>query len=129
MLTNPLIRGVAYAIYVFLHLALPLYTFVRWRLVPMVVRHLMHYLVHGSDGINLAAVVQTSRKLGKVPEHIVFVFDERDHQLGSPYALGRISALTSWALAAGIPYISIFDSKGTCVLTMPGCQDAGLRCF
>lgn len=114
---NILVRWAAYLAYVLLHLALPLYSFVRWCFIPFAVRHFLYFLSTGPDGIDRAKVVQTTRNLGKVPEHLVFVFDERDPKnISSPAALKRISSLICWSLAAGIPYISIFESHGSYLL-------------
>jgi hypothetical protein len=117
---NPAIKFVAYLTYIFLHLALPLYSFLRWRMLPFAIQHLQYFLFYGLDGIDLRGVKQTSTALGKVPEHIVFVFDERNNKIGSTPALKRISSLICWAIASGIPYVSIFDSKGTLDLLLFG---------
>lgn len=121
MKPNPLVRGAAYVIYVFLHLVVPLYSLVRWHLVPFLARHLLHFLVYGADGIDLRGVVKATRNLGKVPQHISFIFDERETRIGSPASMKQISTLVSWAIATGIPYISIFESNGN-LYHKPSCR-------
>ncbi len=110
---NPIVKFGAWLTYIFLHLAIPLYSCLRWRLLPLTIQYLQYFLFYGLDGITLRGVKQTSRELGKVPEHIAFVFDERNPTIVSSTGLKRISSLICWAIAAGIPHISLFDSKGT----------------
>lgn len=110
---NPIVKFGAWLTYIFLHLVIPLYSCLRWRLLPLTIQYLQYFLFYGLDGITLRGVKQTSRELGKVPEHIAFVFDERNPTIVSSTGLKRISSLICWAIAAGIPHISLFDSKGT----------------
>lgn len=109
---NPIVKFGAWLTYIFLHLVIPLYSCLRWRLLPLTIQYLQYFLFYGLDGITLRGVKQTSRELGKVPEHIAFVFDERNPTIVSSTGLKRISSLICWAIAAGIPHISLFDSKG-----------------
>lgn len=55
---------------------------------------------------NLTYVYSEARKLGKIPNHLTILLGHESHSVQD------LSNIILWSLAAGVPFISFYDSNG-----------------
>ncbi len=102
MVLQRVLKFFAYTVWVLIHLAFDLH---------LIWKRFRNFSRQFIESRSVYASPNIAKGLSKIPVHLAFSFDEQD-DLTAPNAIKKIASLICWSMVAGIPYISVFDSKG-----------------
>lgn len=93
-------------VYIIVHYLYSIFEYVydTWCNVKQTVSSLYHRTVYSEN--NLAYIYSEAHKLGKIPNHLTILLGHEHHSIKD------LSNFILWSLAAGVSFISFYDSKG-----------------